>query len=215
MTEQIARGGWFERTRRMITGAALLGIGCSIGLVVGTVSNIPELLLSWASREGTTVELAAPGSAAPAPARAAELQEFPKLQEPAKASAPSSPAIARVPPVAAAPPPAPAERPVATPAAKPEPPAPAKDVVVASLAKKGAPAPPGAVVQVAAYSDARAADALVRRLRGQGLDAYVSDQKPDGQQRYRVRVRPAAGQDPRQLAAKLGQSGLSVWVTRE
>jgi cell division septation protein DedD len=210
---QDARGGWFEGMRRFVTGAALLGIGCAIGLVVGTVSNVPELLLTWAARDSTTVELATPEPAPPA--RVADLQEFPKLQEPAKATAPLANApLARNPQVAAPPPAAASPRPQTPPA--PQAPAPAaKEAVVASLAKKTSPAPGGSVVQVAAYSDARSAEALARRLRDQGFDSYVSDQKPDGQQRYRVRVRPSTGQDPKQLAAKLGQSGLSVWVTRE
>jgi cell division septation protein DedD len=199
--------------RRFVTGAALLGIGCAVGLVVGTVSNVPELLLAWAARDGTTIELANPEPAPPA--RVADLQEFPKLQEPAKATVPLANApLARSPQVASPPPAAPASRPPTPPAPQAPEPA-AKEAVVASLAKKTAPARGGSVVQVAAYSDARAAEALARRLRGQGFDSYVSDQKPDGQQRYRVRVRPDAGEDPKQLAAKLGQSGLSVWVTRE
>jgi cell division septation protein DedD len=208
---QEARGGWFEGMRRFVTGAALLGIGCAIGLVVGTVSNVPELLLTWAARDSTTVELATPEPAPPP--RMADLQEFPKLQEPAKATPPLANApVARNPQVAAPPPVAASPGPQNPPV--PQAPAPAsKEAVVASLAKKAAPG--GSVVQVAAYSDARSAEALARRLRGQGFDSYVSDQKPGGQQRYRVRVRPAAGQDPKQLAAKLGQSGLSVWVTRE
>jgi cell division septation protein DedD len=214
---QEARGGVLEGMRRFVTGAALLGIGCSIGLVVGTVSNVPELLLAWAASEGTTVELAA-REVAPTPTpRVADLQEFPKLQEPAKAQRAAASAPLASNPQVASPPPAAQPWPAAPPpAAAPGPEPAAKQSVVASLARKAAPPAPGAaVVQVASYSDARAADALVRRLRGQGFDSYVSDQKPDGQQRYRVRVRPAAGQDPKQLAAKLGQSGLSVWVTRE
>ncbi len=220
---QEARGGAFEGMRRFVTGAALLGIGCSIGLVVGTVSNVPELLLAWAARDGTTVEL--PGrEVAPTPTpRVADLQEFPKLQEAAKARRPAvnvplaaNPPVASPPPTPKPAPAAPAPAPAPAAAAAPLPAPATKQSVVANLAKRTAtPAPGGAVVQVASYSDARAADALVRRLRGQGFDSYVSDQKPDGQQRYRVRVRPAAGQDPKQLAAALGQSGLSVWVTRE
>lgn len=210
---QDVRRGWFEGMRRFVTGAALLGIGCAVGLVVGTVSNVPELLLAWAARDATSVELASPEPAPPT--RVAELQEFPKLQEPAKATPPPANApLARNPQVAAPPPTAAPAKPQPAPAATTPAPA-SKAAVVASLAKKTAPTPGGSVVQVAAYSDARAAEALARRLRGQGFDSYVSDQKPDGQQRYRVRVRPAAGQDPKQLAAKLGQSGLSVWVTRE
>ncbi len=230
---QEGRAGVFENMRRFVTGAALLGIGCALGLVLGTVSNVPELLLTWAARDSATVDLSAPAPAPDAPANVAELQEFPRLQEPAKSAPPrAAPAPAALPPArnpqvaspppAAAPPAAPAP-PAAAPAAAPEPaPTPAaaaapaaKDAVVASLAKKSSPPANGSVVQVAAYADARSAEALARRLRAQGLDSYVSDRKPEGQLRYRVRVRPAPGEDPKQLAAKLGQSGLSVWVTRE
>src|SRR5262245_57017201 len=101
---QEPRGGVFEGLRRMVTGAALLGIGCAIGLVIGTVSNVPELLLAWAGRDATSVDLAA---AEPAPSQpVTELQEFPKLQEAAKPGPrPSTPAPERVPQVASPPPP--------------------------------------------------------------------------------------------------------------
>jgi cell division septation protein DedD len=71
------------------------------------------------------------------------------------------------------------------------------------------------VVQVASYTDARSAEALVQRLHESGYEAYVSDTHPDGQMRFRVRVRPGGPRDVNQLAAELGARGYSVWITRE
>lgn len=73
----------------------------------------------------------------------------------------------------------------------------------------------GAVVQVASYTDPRAARALANRLRKGGFDSFVSVTQPDGQPRYRVRVWPGADGDEKALAGQLEARGFSVWITRE
>jgi cell division septation protein DedD len=195
--------------RKLVTAVVLVAIGGTVGLVVGSVSNVPELLLAWLSRERTTVSLGAPAPSvageSPAPEHT-DLREFPGLQVPA----PSAP-----PPAVAAPPPAPAEvRPRVAPAPAPTPAASAP-AVIAALERKRAAASPEPVVQVASYTDPRSAEALVQRLRRMGFDAYKSKTSTAAGDRFRVRVRPAASEDPSRVASKLAGNGFSVWVTRE
>jgi len=73
----------------------------------------------------------------------------------------------------------------------------------------------GAVVQVAAYRELEAAQTLVRRLRRAGYDAYLSDQRATGPNKYRVRVQPPPGSPVKQLATTLADRGYGVWVTSE
>ncbi len=195
-----ARGGaGFGAVRKLVTAALLVAIGGSVGLVVGSVSNVPELLLTWLAHERTTVSLGVP-SAPPAAempaAESTELREFPNLQKPAP-RAPPPPAVAAPPPPASAPA------------------APNHEAVIAAIERKRVVAPAGPVVQIASYTDPRSADALVARLRRLGFDSYVSNTSPQGEPRFRVRVRPAPGEDPARIASKLSANGFSVWVTRE
>jgi cell division septation protein DedD len=87
--------------------------------------------------------------------------------------------------------------------------------VIAALERKRADASPGPVVQVASYTDPRSAEALVQRLRRMGFDAYKSKTGTTAGDRFRVRVRPGASEDPTRVASKLASNGFSVWVTRE
>jgi cell division septation protein DedD len=73
----------------------------------------------------------------------------------------------------------------------------------------------GAVVQVAAYREVEAAQTLVRRLRRAGYDAYLSDQRATGPNKYRVRVQPPPGSKAKSLADTLADRGYGVWVTNE
>jgi cell division protein FtsN len=156
----------------------------------------------------TSVPLAEPAAtpAAEVPEHA-ELREFPNLQKPAPRA---------LPPAVASPPPLPVERRSEAPkpgAAPATPAAPPRETVIAALERKRAA--PGPVVQVASYTDPRSADALVARLRRMGFDSYVSNTSPQGEPRFRVRVRPAPGEDPSRVASKLSENGFGVWVTRE
>lgn len=72
----------------------------------------------------------------------------------------------------------------------------------------------GSTVQVAAYRDVGAAETLVRRLRRAGYDAYLSDRRASGPNKYRVRVQPRGG-SVKTLAAQLEERGYGVWITRE
>lgn len=73
----------------------------------------------------------------------------------------------------------------------------------------------GPVVQVAAYTDARSADALALRLRRKGFDSFVAEGGSDVAQRFRVRVQPTAEVTSKLLAQQLTELGFSVWVTRQ
>jgi cell division septation protein DedD len=119
------------------------------------------------------------------------------------------------------PPPA-ATKPAAPAVSAPPPPpaAPAKtpDQIVRELEKKTA-APPAAdahhpVIQVLSLAERKQADALVTKLRAQGFDPYVTAM-PDKSGRFRVRVRPTAGQDPAELEQRLKALGLKTWATAE
>jgi cell division septation protein DedD len=194
---------------RWLYGAGLFAIGACLGVVIGSVSETPRLLLERMRGPVETLEVAVP-EAASAPA---QLERFGELQEGTPPAPPSKPPVendAPVPEVAPAPvaaaPPAPAPEAVA-PTAKPRPPAPAP----------AAPAPSAGsrpVVQVASHVDRKPADELVAKLRAQGFDAYVS--RPSAQSgRFRVRVRPAGGETPAALAKRLKGDGYDTWATSE
>lgn len=201
--------------RRLASGTGLIAVGTCVGIVVGTVWNVPELLIERLRRPVQIVELAPVDLPGPA-----DLPEFRSLQR----RAPQRSAVA---PVAPAPRAAPAKQRSPAPSA----PAPARptraaaapsqtsaQTVIADISRRTTgrvPSPSGKVVQVAAYTDARSAEALVRRLRERGYDSFVSSSVPQGRLRFRVRVRPAAGQEVAQLAEALGASGYGVWITRE
>jgi cell division septation protein DedD len=198
--------------RRLASGTGLLAVGTCVGIVVGTVWNVPELLIERLRRPVQIVELAPVDLPGPP-----DLPEFRSLQ----GRAPQRSAVA---PVAPAPRTAPAKQrsPAPTPArptrAAAAPSQTSAQTVIAGISRRttgGAPSPSGKVVQVAAYTDARSAEALVRRLRERGYDSFVSSSVPQGKLRFRVRVRPARGQEVAQLAEALGASGYGVWITRE
>ncbi len=152
-------------------------------------------------------ELPAPAAATPRPADAAPA---PTEREPPRRETP---------PQGAPPPAAPARA-----AAKPAPPD--KETLLRAMAERvgarpeaetATSTPPAAgspVIQVAAYADRSAADALAVRLRRDGHDAYVSSSNGDGEVRYRVRVRPG-NHDADAIAKRLGSAGFNVWIARE
>ncbi|HTO55670.1 MAG TPA: SPOR domain-containing protein [Myxococcota bacterium] len=188
---------------RYLYGALLVAIGACIGIVIGSVSDTPRMLLERMRGPVETVDLETPAPAAAQPAAAPaeppleafnELQggERPKPAPAAKAPAAAAPPAAPRPAVAALPKPA-AEPPVSSP-----PPAAA-----------GKPT----VIQVLSLAQRSQADALVIKLKAQGFDPYVTAM-PDKSGRFRVRVR-SGGQDPVALEAKLRALGLKTWATTE
>ena len=188
--------------RRFLSGTVLLTIGGSVGIVVGTLWNVPEILLARLLQPVQRIDLARDA----AELSTGPLPGFESLQRGIEGRRARVPARAAKPPVSAAPRPPPR-------AASPKQRA-AEEVIADLAARSGAPGE-GAVVQVASYTDRRAADALVRRLRAGGFESFLSDTRPGGTRRYRVRVRPRPGRDPKILAARLAREGFSVWVTNE
>jgi cell division septation protein DedD len=213
---------------RYLYGALLVAIGACIGIVIGSTSETPRVLLERLRGPVETVELEAPPPSAEPPA-SPPLEAFDELQgAPAKpvtappapkpAPAPAKPA-ATVAKAAAAPAPAAAPKPPATPqvSAPPPPAAPAKSAeeLVREMEKKSVTPPAkGTVVQVLSLAERKQADALVAKLKTQGFDPYVSPM-PDKSGRFRVRVRPSGGQSPAELEARLKTLGLKTWATAE
>jgi len=122
-------------------------------------------------------------------------------------------------------PPAPAPRraartelpPVAAPSPAPKPEAPAAP---ATRLRPGVLSPDSAerfAVQVGAFSESHAAEALVERLRRIGFEAYVSPSAVPGQARWRVRVGPVASREQAEgVAARLkAEQKLPTWVLDE
>jgi cell division protein FtsN len=219
-----------------LTGGALVAVGVSVGIIVGTISNLPDLLYRRLREEPTTVDLRRdpvdpqklealaalqlPGPAASAPPESATPPVASRSRE---TEAPAPPA-APPPPAAPAPPaPAPSSQTPAVSAAPTRPPTSrsrSAAEVIAEIARNieaetHASTRQGPVVQVASYTDPRAAQALANRLRKGGFDSFVSVTQPGGQPRYRVRVWPGADRDEKALAGQLEARGFSVWITRE
>lgn len=207
---------------RWLYGALLVAIGACIGIVIGSVSETPRMLLERMRGPVETVDLETPAAAPAAPAAAEPappLEAFGELQAgaakpvPAAAPAPKREVAAVTPPPAAPKP--------AAPAVSAPPPAPkgkTADEIVRELQKK-TPAPPvpdarHPVIQVLSLAERKQADALVAKLKSQGFDPYASAM-PDKSGRFRVRVRPTTGQDPVELEQKLKALGLKTWATAE
>jgi cell division protein FtsN len=202
------RGFWATGVRRIVAGVGLFAVGTSIGIVLGSVLEGPRLFVRRLTEPSQKVEIPASSIRL----EAERLTAFRELQR-ERPSAPRVPATRQPPPmppeVATAPPrPAPERR------ADPE----AAERVISQIEARRAVKVKSAsqkVVQVAAYADKRAAEALVRRLKASGFDSYISHTRPEGQQRYRVRVRSKTGEAAKTLAARLEAEGLSVWITTE
>jgi cell division septation protein DedD len=198
-----------------VYGSLLVAIGACIGIVIGSVSETPRLLLERVRGPVETIELA-PSPSAPeaAPPLEAfdELQGAPAKPEPKRAAAPAPPAPAAS-PVARAAPAAPPQVSSPPPAAAAPVPAKSAEELVRALEKKTEPGAKS-VVQVLSLAERKQADALVTKLKSQGLDPYVSPM-PDKSGRFRVRVRPTAGQSVAELETRLKTLGLKTWATAE
>jgi cell division septation protein DedD len=208
---------------RYLYGALLVAIGACVGIVIGSVSETPRMLLERMRGPVETVDLETPAAVpASAPDPAPPLEAFGELQggaaKPAAAVAKREPAAATPPPKAVTPAPAAAKTPA--PAVSAPPPPPAKTAEPAARAVEKRPAVPPtpdarhSVIQVLSLAERKQADALVTRLKSQGFDPYVSAM-PDKSGRFRVRVKPAPGQDPVELEQKLKALGLKTWATAE
>jgi len=211
---------------RYVYGALLVAIGACIGIVIGSLSDTPRIFLERMRGPVETVDLPAPTAEAPAPLEAFdELQAAPAKPEPKRAvanavPAPAAPvpAPARVaappaPPAAHVAAPAPAQVSSPPPAGAAPPPAKSAEELVRALEKKTDPTAK-TVVQVLSLAERKQADALVAKLKTQGFDPYVTPM-PDKSGRFRVRVRPRAGQNVAELEQKLKTLGLKTWATAE
>jgi cell division septation protein DedD len=218
------------KVRSGLSATALLLIGGCVGLTLGSLLDGPRVFLRHLLEPSESAEIAG----GPLPVAPAELTEYRALQQtgarPKPRPAPPPPVAApepRPPQSTAAQAPAPRSRPaqVATPPTEPE--VKARQLIDEMAAKRAAardnqakprPEPPregSKVVQIAAYKDIRSAEALVRRLRRGGFDSYVSRTRPEGEERFRVRVSPSGGSDIETLATQLRERGFSIWVTTE
>ncbi|MFI5316911.1 MAG: SPOR domain-containing protein [Myxococcota bacterium] len=213
---------------RYLYGTLLVAIGACVGIVIGSLSETPRLLLERVRGPVETVDLEP--SAPDAPKSPPPLEAFGELQTGAKpkaepvvtAAAPPASAPAAVgsahpaspPPVARPPAPAVASTPPV--ASAPPKPAPAKsaDELVRALEKKNAPEGRGAVIQVLSLAERQQADAMLAKLKSQGFDPYMTAM-PDKSGRFRVRVRPSAGQSAPELEQKLKALGFKTWTTLE
>ncbi len=209
-----------------LAASGLLSIGVCLGVVLGSVLDGPRLFVRRLTQPTERVELRPAATAL----EAELLPAFLDLQRerpvpppsPPPAARPSPPPAARPSPPAVAPPsPRPTARPEVAAAPVRGVPAPGSEVaerVIAAIAAREKSAPntgPSEVVQVAAYTDRKMAEALVGRLRKRGFDSYISDTQPKGSHRFRVRVRPPSGDSAIQLAARLEAQGHGVWITKE
>jgi cell division septation protein DedD len=185
-----------------------IGVGAVFGVGIGVVWSVPGIIRDWFTEPVETLILA-PEDLPPEPA---PLEQFRRLQEgsqkrPARRVEAQPPARAKSPPPAPSRPSAPPQKPAAGTAAR----------VIAEIARESAapPSPGTRVVQVASEPTRSRAEAVVARLTREGFEAYISDSRPSGATRYRVRVRPKSKQPPSALADELEDRGFSVWVTRE
>lgn len=203
---------------RMAYGAGLIAFGACLGIVIGSITETPRLLLERLRGPVETVEL---GTRAPvkaeAPPASAPLERFGELQEGKRPRKPAGEPAEAKPEPELEPPPArvpaaelePAPSVAAAPAAEPRP------AAAPERAEPTASAPAqSAVVQVASFVERKPADELVAKLAGSGFDAYVS--QPAAQNgRFRVRVRPGTDESSEALAKRLRGVGFDTWATSE
>jgi cell division septation protein DedD len=209
---------------RFVYGSGLLGLGACLGIVIGSLSETPRLLLERLRGPVETVEIASPEKIEKIEEPAAsKLEVFGDLQEgkapkPAKAPPANAKPAAEVEPppelVPAADLPTPAPPPVADPvapavAAAPPPSSSAPSQPPAAIKPTGA-----AVVQVASYVERKPAEELVAKLKSTGFQAYVS-QPAAVNGRFRVRIRPDEGESAGDLAKRLRGFGFDTWATTE
>ncbi len=210
-----ARGAAFLR---VFYGAGLLALGTCLGIVIGSLSETPRLILERLRGPVESVEIASPAPETPTPeAAAAPLERFGELQE-GKSPKPERALSAKPAPAAEPEPPPPHVPPseliTAPPVAAAPPSGPPSAVAPAAPDVPAAVQPPSAVVQVASYVERKPAEDLVVKLKDSGFDAYVS-QPAAANGRFRVRIRPSPGEPAGDLAKRLRGFGFDTWATSE
>ena len=192
-----------EEARRGVIGAlagalVLAGVGFAVGLILGVVSEEPQLVLGHLGGRSTEVawrDASDFGSVDPP----VELAVVPP--EDAEAARPAMPAVAAAPPAELR--------------ARPESPAPGPPP--RSNAPAAAVVGTGFAVQVGAFANEQAADELRGRLRDRGFDAYLTPSAGVADGRWRVRVGPVADRAQADALAKRLERDekLPTWVLSE
>jgi cell division septation protein DedD len=210
--KQDGKSGASRKVRSGLSATALLLIGGCAGLALGSLLDGPRVFLRHLLEPSESTEIVGVS----APAAPAELTEYRALQQTRPRAKPPS---------AQPPPSTPESKAVTPPPVRPE--VQVRDLIDEIAAKRAATRSPEAqpqsarqrvgskVVQIAAYRDIRSAEALARRLRRSGFDSYVSSTRPEGEERFRVRVSPSADTDIGTLASQLRERGFPIWVTTE
>ncbi len=182
------RPGWLLT----LTGLVVLAVvGFGVGLVVGVLTEEPELVMSHVTGDTTEVTWTDDGSEAALPPVAA-------------APIPAAPPAVKTPaPVSSKPAPLPI--------------APSKPVAKKASAAKPRAAKGTLAVQVGAFGESRAAESLADSLRASGFEVHVSPGTKAGDARWRVRVGPMTTREAAdRIAARLkSEHKLPTWVVDE
>ncbi len=195
--------------------ATVLGIvvlvagGFVLGLVVGVVSEEPELVVGHVAGRSTEIAWSAnvapglPAVSAPRPAAGREPQTAPVAAPSTRDATVLGEAVAQAPGRRAAPH-APAPRPVV--------PAPAVQAAARPQKAEGAAR---YAIQVGAFATDRAARQVADGLRGRGYTVYIVESESDG--RWRVRVGPVAQRATADEMARVlkADEKLPTWVLEE
>lgn len=227
-TRRSAGQGWLST---LLGVFVLVAGGFALGLVVGVISEEPELVVGHVAGRTTEIEWSAvgaggePGSAAPGEAPASD--DWPMAGDNGQAGASTAPSVdapvRRLPPVAA-----PGEQRLA-PGARPS-----GAEQIAAKAPTSAPAAGGSsgaakssapvadadssstfAIQVGAFGDSQAAQSVAGRLRASGYPVQVVP--PASDDRWRVRVGPIRSRvEADETAQRLKvDENLPTWVLRE
>lgn len=203
-----------------VIGALFLsGGGFLLGLVLGVMSEQPDLIVGHLAGRGEEVEWspdAEPGLSEPSRRSdpLAGRDAAPLGSERGVAGArPRVPVVAAPPPATRTPPPTRAA--VQVPAQLPRPPA--APIRVPTRTAPAAAASSGYSVQVGAFAGSDVAQRLATRLREDGFPVYVTPSAGERDGRWRVRVGPVESKERAQrLARRLeSQQQLPTWVLAE
>ncbi len=182
-----ARGS--GRLSALLGWAAFCFGGLVLGLIVGVVSEEPELVMGHVTGHSAEVGWRAADGASEPPAEPERVAAAPSGEQRPRARPAES---ASLPSVAAGPP-----------------------GVHAPAARAGDAAAEVYAIQVGAFSEARSAEKVAATLRGKGYPVKILEPASDA--RWRVRVAPVEGHDQAlSLERKLKQQErLPTWVLRE
>ena len=202
---------------RVFYGAGLLALGACLGIVIGSLSETPRLLLERLRGPVETVDVAVPEPQAAKPAtEAGPLERFGDLQEGRAPKAPRAVPKAAKPPAEGRAAPARAgrgaragtarcrgsDRRLRSPSLAPAP-----------VAKPEAAQPHGAVVQVASYVERKPADDLVRKLECERLRRLREPARVD--ERPLPRAHPSRRRARARASSPRGSRGFGfdTWAT--